>query len=333
MIERITEDLFRIPVPLPNNPLKELNAYLIRGKDRNILIDTGFRREECREALQAGLDEINVRMEETDIVATHLHSDHVGLAPDFIAEGRSIYMSAVDHRYMTGNPKDGKADPKEGKWARTNSLLAKENFPVEILEQSARINPARSMAPNPSNQYAELEDGDVLEVGSHKLRAILTPGHTPGQLCFWLEDEDILFSADHVLFDITPNITNWPMREDSLGDYLASLKDIRKWPARMTLPAHRKPGDLQARVDALLEHHDRRLNEALDILRANPGLPAYDLAGKMTWSIRAKGWDDFPSSQKFFAVGECISHLDYLRVRGLVRRETDENGINHNFAV
>jgi len=326
MIERITEDLSCIKVPLPGNPLKELNAYLLRGSERNILIDTGFRREECREALETGLTELGVKMEETDIVLTHLHSDHAGLAPDFIAPGRDIYLGAIDCKHMVDNR-------NLNKWVHTNSLLAKENFPMEILEQSAKINPARSMAPNPSNQYAELEDGDVLEVGSHKLRAILTPGHTPGQLCFWLEDEDILFSADHVLFDITPNITNWPMREDSLGDYLASLKDIRKWPARMTLPAHRKPGDLQARVDALLEHHDRRLNEALDILRANPGLPAYDLAGKMTWSIRAKGWDDFPSSQKFFAVGECISHLDYLRVRGLVRRETDENGINHNFAV
>ena len=325
MIERITEDLSCIKVPLPGNPLKELNAYLLRGSERNILIDTGFRREECREALQTGLDELNVKMEETDIIATHLHSDHVGLAPDFIAEGRSIYISAIDHRYMTGSP-------KQSKWAHTNGLLAKENFPTEILEQSAKINPARSMAPNPSDQYAELEDGDVLEVGSHKLRAILTPGHTPGQLCFWLEGEDILFSADHVLFDITPNITNWPSVEDSLSDYIESLKATRELPARLTLPSHRHSGELKPRIDSLIEHHERRLDEALRILRENPGLPAYDLTGRMTWQIRARNWDDFPSSQKFFAVGECIAHLDYLRLRGIIRRETDENGMNHYFA-
>ena len=49
MTERISEGLYRIPVPLPGNPLRELNSYFIPGGDRDILIDTGFCREECRE--------------------------------------------------------------------------------------------------------------------------------------------------------------------------------------------------------------------------------------------------------------------------------------------
>ena len=325
MIERITEDLSCIKVPLPGNPLKELNAYLLRGSERNILIDTGFRREECREALETGLTELGVKMEETDIVLTHLHSDHAGLAPDFIAPGRDIYLGAIDCKHMVDNR-------NLNKWVHTNSLLAKENFPMEILEQSAKINPARSMAPRHYDHYLPLEDNDVLDLGNHKLRTIFTPGHTPGQTCFWLEGEDILFSADHVLFDITPNITNWPSVEDSLSDYIESLKATRELPARMTLPAHRHAGDLKTRIDSLIEHHERRLDEAFRILRENPGLPAYDLTGRMTWQIRARNWDDFPASQKFFAVGECIAHLDYLRLRGVIRRETDENGINHYFA-
>ena len=60
MIERITEDLSCIKVPLPGNQLKELNAYLLRGSERSILIDTGFRREECHEALETGLNELCV---------------------------------------------------------------------------------------------------------------------------------------------------------------------------------------------------------------------------------------------------------------------------------
>ena len=43
MTESILPGLYRIPVPLPGNPLKELNAYLLRGNERSILIDTGFR--------------------------------------------------------------------------------------------------------------------------------------------------------------------------------------------------------------------------------------------------------------------------------------------------
>ena len=41
MTECISEGLYRIPVPLPGNPLRELNSYLLRGRERSLLIDTG----------------------------------------------------------------------------------------------------------------------------------------------------------------------------------------------------------------------------------------------------------------------------------------------------
>ncbi|MFQ7450231.1 MAG: hypothetical protein ACLRNQ_01020 [Flavonifractor plautii] len=47
MTECISEGLYRIPVPLPGNPLRELNSYLLRGQERSLLIDTGFRQEEA----------------------------------------------------------------------------------------------------------------------------------------------------------------------------------------------------------------------------------------------------------------------------------------------
>lgn len=53
MVTQVAPNLYRIPVPLPGNPLKNLNAYLIRGH-RNLLVDTGFRQEACRMALKAG---------------------------------------------------------------------------------------------------------------------------------------------------------------------------------------------------------------------------------------------------------------------------------------
>ena len=40
----------------------------------------------------------------------------------------------------------------------------------------------------------------------------------------------------------------------------------------------------------------------------------------MTWNIRCRSWEDFPLLQKYFAVGEALSHLDYLEVRGEVAR-------------
>ena len=57
LVEQVADGIWRIGVELPQNPLRELNSYLIKGKEneRDLLIDTGFRREECREALFAGL--------------------------------------------------------------------------------------------------------------------------------------------------------------------------------------------------------------------------------------------------------------------------------------
>jgi glyoxylase-like metal-dependent hydrolase (beta-lactamase superfamily II) len=79
--ERISEaapGIFRIRVPLPKNPLKELNAYFVRALSggRNLLIDTGFNRVECEEVLRGALNELDANMKNTDIFITHMHSDH-----------------------------------------------------------------------------------------------------------------------------------------------------------------------------------------------------------------------------------------------------------------
>ena len=132
-----------------------------------------------------------------------------------------------------------------------------------------------------------------------------------------------MFTDDYILVDISPNITSWLESEDSLGDYLDSLRLARKYPVRLALPGHRKTGDYAARIEALLAHHERRLAETEAQLAEHPGMTAYETAGKMRWKIRAASWEEFPPSQKRFAVGECMAQLDYLRLRGRIRREMD----------
>ena len=90
---------------------------------------------------------------------------------------------------------------------------------------------------------------------------------------------------------------------------------------KLALPGHRKPGNYRERIDSLLEHHSKRLSNALTIVQDNPGMTAYEIAGIMRWKIRAADWSSFPVIQKWFAVGECLSHLDYLKERGYVKYE------------
>ena len=70
-----------------------------------------------------------------------------------------------------------------------------------------------------------------------------------------------MFTGDHVLFDITPNITMWPNLPNALGRYLESLEKVRALPVKLALPGHRHTGDLEARIQALFTHHRNRVGE------------------------------------------------------------------------
>ena len=79
--------------------------------------------------------------------------------------------------------------------------------------------------------------------------------------------------------------------------------------------------DLRQRTAELKAHHARRLEDTLRTVEKAPGLTAYQIAGRMRWSIRCRNWADFPLAQKFFAVGEALAHLDHLEAQGRVFRQ------------
>lgn len=326
MIEKLYDNIYRISVPLPENPLKALNSYFIRGKNRDLLIDLGFRRQECRDALAQGLEELGSAAENRDILLTHMHPDHSGLANDFVGKGRRIYIGSTDLEYLK------KLISREAIQA-TNERLISEGFPEALIAvvdatSSHRIHTLACVTP----QFYGLNDGDEIRVGDFCLKTVLVPGHTPGCAMFWMEEQKIMFTGDHVLFDITPNITAWSIMEDALGDYLESLRRSLAYPVELALPSHRASGNYHDRIRELLVHHDHRIKEARDIVHTYPGLSAYEIASHMKWQIRADSWDSFPPIQKWFAVGECLSHLDYLRKRRQIRREM-ENGTYRYFSV
>ena len=313
--EQIRENLWRIGVTLPKSPLKELNAYFIRGKDSDLLIDTGYRREECREALTAGLKEVGWDRDRTDVLLTHMHSDHTGLAKEFAGDNRKIYMPRKDLDVLIyeQNP--------EGR-VRRFTRYRQEGFPQDQLDVLFLVPFHQHSLDGLDDRFTPLEDGEKLTVGDYTLTHISVPGHTPGNGMFYDEEKKIMFTGDHVLFDISPNITVWLDVPDSLGDYLDSLRKVLPIGVDLALPGHRMTGDYRERIETLLAHHEKRLGEIMGDIEANPGISAYELSSVLKGRIRARSWDEFPLMQKWFAVGECMAHLDYLRLRGKVRRES-----------
>lgn len=315
MAEQLANNLWRLEIPLVGNPLKALNSYLITG-ERNLLIDTGFNEETCRKAMVEELDAIGVDLTRTDIFLTHVHNDHTGQSTFLHREGCKIYISRMDGTIMR-NLKD------PAFWDKRYEKCVQNGFTKEETDGLRRVNPAQTKGPEPFDGYTYLEDGDKLHYGGVDLEAIWTPGHTPGHFCLYAPTEGWLFSGDHILFTISLNICDWENVADSLGAYLESLGKVENLEAPHPFPSHRRVmGTIKERVKALREHHERRIAEALRIVTEKPGLTPYEIAGRMQWKIRSRNWEEFPLAQKFFAVGETVAHLDYLRLRGKVVRET-----------
>lgn len=324
LVEKVYKSpmVYKINVPLPNNPLQNLNCYVICDNGETLIIDTGFNRPECKEALLAGLKELNVDWEKTNMLLTHLHADHSGFAAEIMHDKPGkVYMSKIDadflHWILHGN-----------RWEENDKLYLKEGFSAEQLDFLREQNPARSYGEEHTFEATIVEDGDTIQVGNYDFTAVLVPGHTPGQLCLYCEREKLMFTADHVLFDITPNITFWMGVADSLGDYLESLVKIARFDIQTALPAHRTNGrtDVYARIREISEHHLLRLKETVDAVAQNPNAHATTIGSCLKWSMRGKTWEEFPLSQRWFAVGETIAHLDYLIQRGMVEKR-EQNGL------
>ncbi|MEI3231100.1 MAG: MBL fold metallo-hydrolase [Gordonibacter pamelaeae] len=71
-------DLYLVRVPLPHNPLRALNSYLILSKDRTTIVDVGFNHPACEEALDQALAALGRTWDGVEIVLTHSHPDHTG---------------------------------------------------------------------------------------------------------------------------------------------------------------------------------------------------------------------------------------------------------------
>lgn len=320
MTTKVWDDpaVYDIQLELPNSPLRNLNVYVIATPEQNLIIDTGFNRDECRSALWAGIRELGLDLSRTSLFLTHFHSDHVGLAEEFVPHGCPICMGRIDYQYLDGM-KNGT------KLSATEALFLEEGFPEDVLALQSKENQGRRFGVSQMFPARLVNDGDVIRLGDVEARCVHTPGHTPGHMALYLPQQQLLFTGDHILFDITPNIAVWTGVPHSLQDYLDSLDKIRALPVKAAFPAHRHgESDVYRRIDALQAHHRDRLEEIFRAVEAHPQSTAYDIAGYITWSARGLGWDRFPPPQKWFAMGETLAHLRWLEDNGRVVRTRQE---------
>lgn len=328
MIKEILPDIFQIKVPLPYNPLGHLNSYLIRSEQKNVLIDTGLNFPQAFQSLRIGLSEAGTNPEElTDILLTHFHVDHVGLVHRFKETSKNIELSI---HHVEAELSKLMSKEFENYKESMQKFFEINGAPTSIAVNLERFHPA-FFTPQAYQELAvsalPIEDGEEIAVGAYNFQVLWTPGHSPGHVCLYEPSLRVLFSGDHLLPTITPHVAQFMENMDPLTDYLRSLEKMEKLDVDVVLPAHEETfADHRERIRQLQNHHEQRLMQILDGLRAK-GSTAYTLASTVHWNVKYKTWDEFPTFQKYLAVGETVAHLNLLEQKGLVERTKDSKDL------
>ncbi|MDR0434159.1 MAG: MBL fold metallo-hydrolase [Gracilibacteraceae bacterium] len=308
MIEEIAPDIFLIRVPLPHTPLRELNAYLLRGRagEKDILVDLGFDLDVCEAALRAALREVGAKAG-FDILLTHFHLDHAGLLPRMATADTTVYHGKIPWEMI--RQWEQMSDPAEGGKFLRQSGVERDLAEIKSIPREFEVDWREMFAQSRSQ---ELREGERLTTGNYQWRCFETDGHCEGHICLYEPETKLLLAGDHILGHISPNITCYNMgAASSLRKYLHSLDKIADLDVKLVLPAHREPlTDCRARIKELQTHHERRLEEIKNILAAGPQT-GMEITGKINWAARPAEAEE---QLRFylFALGETLAHINYL---------------------
>ncbi len=318
-IKEVYKNIYTFPVVLPKSPLKAINIYVIKDKNKTLVLDTGYNMQESKDSMLEGLNALGVKLEDTELILTHLHSDHTGLASMFDDAGCPVCASKIDGDNINGMAK--------GNYWKFMDLLLRY-YGIDESEIGLKDNPGYVFRLKHQIDFKTLEYGQVIDTGEYQFEVLNLIGHTPGHIGLLERKHKILFCADTILDRITPNITFWGFEfGDILGTYIKTLLMLRGEDIELCFSTHRDMVlDYRKRINEIIAHHILRLQEILDALEEDREYTIREISPRISWRIKADSWDEFPPAQKFFASGETMAHVEHLVTMGNVSRE-ERNGI------
>ncbi|GCE25928.1 MBL fold hydrolase [Dictyobacter alpinus] len=321
-VHKVAEHIWQITLPIPL-PLKTVNVYALEGKTGWVLVDAGMGVPGTREAFYAGIAQAGLQVQNLQaIVLTHLHPDHIGLAGELHEMTQvPVLMHPLDEAalYRTWGDQIQTYIETSNRFFEPHGLSTATHWSTtmspEMLHSILRI--------PPRSAFQAIEDGQQLQLADESYRVLWLPGHSDGQIGLFRERDGIFLSADHVLPRITPNIGRYSPqdRPDPLQDFFQSLTKISSLPAKCILPGHGDVfTDLTNRITEIMEHHQRRLTQIIDLLEKQPQ-NATQLT-KQLFGTRLKSHEALR-----LAVAEILAHLEYLRLRQQLIQQKNQAGI------
>jgi glyoxylase-like metal-dependent hydrolase (beta-lactamase superfamily II) len=194
-VYKIRPGIFAIYEP---HQLEEVISYLVVGRDKALLFDTGMGIGNIG-AVVAGLTKLPV-----SVVNSHTHNDHVG------DNWRFSDVYGMDTDFTRVNARGSKEDAQA------------ELAPDEICGALPAGFDAKAYSTKPFHITHWLHDGDKIELGERTLKVIGTPGHTPDSIALLDEKNGLLLTGD--TFYAGPIYLYRP--ETDLDAYLASVKKL-----------------------------------------------------------------------------------------------------------
>jgi glyoxylase-like metal-dependent hydrolase (beta-lactamase superfamily II) len=309
------DDIEVLQLKLPNYYFElDNNVYVILSSPL-ILVDTGSPTEEAYGALLEGFSRNNLAIERVGtVLLTHKHFDHAGNAWRIQEiSNAEIMVHSSDLDGVVGLEQSGERFRNQ-----ILAALGHWDVPVELVGSQARFSPS-CWSLRPSSPVT-LREG-TYDRGGVILQVYHTPGHTEGSVC--IKCGPHLFTGDHILKTITPNIGAGDLGKTGLLSlYLQSLRMIERLAGcrdmQMHSPLIARPGhgdefsDIPERCREIIGHHEARLQVVADILRDRPPSSVYEVACGL--------FGEITEENVFLAAAEAYAHLEFLTDNGIARR-------------
>lgn len=188
--------------------------------------------------------------------------------------------------------------------------LLRDATDAVVIGQQAQFPKGQDPSFEPDHHW---KHGDFIQTEEFTLRAVHTPGHASNHLCFYLEEEQTLFTGDHIMEGSTVVIA--PPDGDML-DYMNSLRDLKQLELKHLAPAHgnRIDNPLQM-IEALIWHRTMRENKTLEKMQQ---LGPCTLA-TLTPSV----YDEVPAFLHGLAQMSLLAHLLKLEKEQRVYQDND----------
>jgi glyoxylase-like metal-dependent hydrolase (beta-lactamase superfamily II) len=303
-----------LSMPLPFQ-LDHINLWLIEEDDGWTVVDTGIGNSQTRTLWEQVLTRDVKR-----VLVTHYHPDHAGNAA-WLCQRYGVELWMTQGEYLTAH-----AVRSSTAGYTTDAVLSvfRKNG---LDEQRAsgmggRGNRYAALVPEFPLSYRRIIEGDQIEIGKHRWRAIVGHGHAPEHLSLYAKNLNTLIAGDMLLSTISTNVSVWSIdpEGDPLRLFLDSIARYRDLPKDvLVLPSHGKPfRGAHDRVEQLEKHHRDRLGELLESLNKPQS------AAELLSVLFRRPLD---AHQTFFAMGEAIAHLHYLYYAGRATRAKGDDGI------